>query len=157
MTYILGRFRIARDRLGCVQSILVLIWMTLDMASIFYVPLKYLNVVYEASLTIAMLAYLTVLTVQLQRPGRQVWIMKLGAIVLWGLGWGLFAVLFWCSVVDQTVIMCWFMTYAALFPNQRPPSSPGISPTMHLTSPWLASIAKRRIEKEKAEKADTYP
>ncbi|KAM3582738.1 uncharacterized protein V6R79_005004 [Siganus canaliculatus] len=142
--HLLGRFSISTDRMGLCQGSAIVFWMTLDMAAMFYEPLKIANAVCEALMAVGVIIYLIILTKNLQERGRRRWLLKLGAILLWGMGWGIVTALYCSACVDQVIMIVWFMTYAACFPRPATVAKPGASPPIQLRSPWLASIARRR-------------
>lgn len=142
--HMLGRITIDTDRMGQCQSITVGFWMILDSVTVFVEPLRFANAVCEALMAIGVVVYLIILTKSLQERGRRRWLLKLGAILLWGLGWGALSVLYWRDRIGQITMVVWFMTYAACFPRPETVAKPGASPPIKLRSPWLASLAQRR-------------
>ena len=148
VTYILGRLTITTDRLGICQGATVVFWMILDTIAIFYAPLRLANILCEALMTVGMLGYVITLAKALQERGRRRWLIRLGAIVLWCLVWGVISVLYWLKQIDQVIVVIWFMTYAACFPKSETPASPGRTPPIVLQSPWVASLAQRRARED---------
>lgn len=146
VTYVLGRLPINTSKVGLCQGGALLIWMVLDTATIFYSPLRLVNTVYEGLMAMGLLAYLMSMTLSLQKRGRKCWLIKLSGIILWGMGWGMLSILLWLGMVDQVVIVVWFMTYAAFFPVSMAAFSPGATPPV-IRSPWLASLAQRRSQR----------
>lgn len=74
VTYMLGRFHIAIDRLGICQGATVVFWMILDSLTVFCTPLKIANIACEALMTLGLLAYVIALTSALQKRGRRRWL-----------------------------------------------------------------------------------
>lgn len=144
VTYMLGRCTLSTDRFGLCQGTVVVFWMILDTFNVFFRSFRIANIVCEALMAIGILGYVIVLTQALQERGRGRWLLKLCAIILWCLGWGVIAVLCWIKQIDQVIAVIWFMTYAACFPRSGTPASPGPSPSITLRSPWLAALARRR-------------
>lgn len=143
-TYILGRTRVDTTRVGLLKGAAIVIWASLDFAALFYEPLKWICAAYEGVLVVVLLAYLTNMAMALQERGRRRWLLKLGAITLWGAGWGITAMLYWLLPGMGTITVVWFMLYEALFPRDRKPvGSPGRTPVI-LRSPWLSALAQRR-------------
>lgn len=147
VTYVLGRVRLSTDCIGMYQGAAIVFWMVLDSITVFWAPMKYVGIVYEAIMAVGLLGFLTTLTVTLQERGRGRWLVALGAIVLWALGWGVMSVLYWMGQVDQVLLVVWFMTYAACFPRRETASSPGRTPPFVLQSPWLATLGQRRAKR----------
>ncbi|KAK9519949.1 hypothetical protein VZT92_022640 [Zoarces viviparus] len=99
-------------------------------------------------MAVAALAYIVVMTMAMQKRGRGRWLHKIGAIGLWGLGWGVTVAIYWTGSESSIAIAAWLMMYEPLFPRKDGPASPGqTSPAMVLTSPWLHSLAERRSTK----------
>lgn len=44
------------------------------------------------------------------------------------MGWSVISILYWVGLIDQQVVIIWFMTYDAYFPRREAPTSPGASP-----------------------------
>lgn len=145
ITYLLGRLNLSTDRLGMCQGAVVVFWMVLDTAAMFFAPLKYANILCEAIMALGLLTYRIILVGALQPRGRRRWLIQLVCIILWGLGWGAMSGLYWAGLVDQLLVVMWLMTYAACFPRTELPSSLGTTPP--LRSPWLSAIAQRRAER----------
>ncbi|KAE8283616.1 hypothetical protein D5F01_LYC19019 [Larimichthys crocea] len=124
-TYMLGRLTISTDRKGICQGTAIVFWMILDTANIFYPPLKIASTLCEALIIIGVLSHVAYLTTGLQERGRRRWLIKLVAAILWCLGWGVIAILYWMKRVNQIVVVMWLMTYAAFFPRSGTTSSPG--------------------------------
>lgn len=148
MTYLLGRTGTDNIVPGFVRAVAVTIWAGLDFTSLFYKPFVWATTAYEGLLAIVLLAYLIHMIMALQERGRGRWLLRLSAVVLWGVGWGITIVLHYWQPGMSKVVVIWLMLYEALFPRKqgKNPGSAGMTPPV-LKHPCFSALARRRMER----------
>lgn len=144
VVHLLGRVTLTTNHMGLCQGAAVVFWLIMDSVTVFFIPLRALNIVCEALMVVGTLGYVAALTMSLKKRGRGRWQLRLGAIFLWCIGWGIISVLCWTGVIDQLMAIVWFMTYAACIPKRETAPATGEPPNIELRSPWLASVAPSR-------------
>ena len=148
VTYLLGRIRLGTGLVGYSQSFMILAWVVMDTMTVFMEDMMWPTVFWEGLMSVGLLSYLLILACSLRKEGRDRWLQRIGAIVVWGLGWGVLSLLYRLHLLNQLSILAWFMTYAALFPVIDHPEEPRPSTPPLPFSPWLSYVGAQKAQED---------
>lgn len=145
-TYLLGRMKFSKQLADQIAIVAVVTWMITDTVAIFLRAAKWIDLALEALAVTAMLTYHLTLAAALQPKGRAIWLRKVCAVVVWGIGWGVLSIIHWTVNECTVLIMAWFMWYGAVFPIKGEPGEER-SPLPRLHSPIPNRFLERRKNK----------
>lgn len=121
VAFLLGRLKIDTSKRGIMRMIILVIWLVLDLASLWY------RVAYWARLVlvVGLLSYMYSQVSKLKGSHAPRWALKLLCLCLWGFGWGILSVMCILEITTNLPLIVWFALYGYLFGRSQLAVHPG--------------------------------
>lgn len=128
VAFLLGRIKVDKSKRGATRAVILIIWIALDLASLWSRVLYWVNLGYEGLVVIGLLSYMYSQVSRLRSSRASTWALKLMRLCIWGFGWGVLSILCLLGYTTNLTLIVWFVLYGSLFPQPTPREAESESP-----------------------------